>query len=84
VSEKNVKTKEKLADKAVSELPSRKKMSVWRKTRAKHLIKRTLDRFYETILLPGLPDGLFSNPKSQFGKILEGLRLENVDIFYGH
>jgi hypothetical protein len=32
----------------------------------------------------GLPDGFFSNPKSQFGKILEGLRLENVDIFYGH
>jgi hypothetical protein len=24
------------------------------------------------------------NQKSQFGKILEGLRLENVDIFYGH
>jgi hypothetical protein len=31
-----------------------------------------------------LPDGLFSNQKSQFGKILEGLRLENVYIFYGH
>jgi hypothetical protein len=31
-----------------------------------------------------LPDGLFSNPKFQFGKISEGLRLENVDIFYGH
>jgi hypothetical protein len=25
-----------------------------------------------------------SNQKSQFGKILEGLRLENVVIFYGH
>jgi hypothetical protein len=33
---------------------------------------------------PGLPDGLFSNQKYQFGSILEGLRLENVDIFYGH
>jgi hypothetical protein len=32
----------------------------------------------------GLPDGLFSNQKYQFGSILEGLRLENVDIFYGH
>jgi hypothetical protein len=32
---------------------------------------------------PGLPDGLFSNQKSQFGQFLEGLRLENVDIFYG-
>jgi hypothetical protein len=32
----------------------------------------------------GLPDGLFSNQKSKFGKMFEGLRLENVDIFYGH
>jgi hypothetical protein len=32
----------------------------------------------------GLPDGLVSNQKSQFGYILEGLRLENVDIFYGY
>jgi hypothetical protein len=31
-----------------------------------------------------LPDGLFSNQKSQFEKVLEGLILENVDIFYGH
>jgi hypothetical protein len=31
-------------------------------------------------LYPGLPDGLFSNQKSH----LEGLRLENVYIFYGH
>jgi hypothetical protein len=35
-------------------------------------------------LNPGLPDGLFSNQKSQFGKSLEGLRLENVDIPYDH
>jgi hypothetical protein len=33
---------------------------------------------------PGLPDGLFSNQKSQFGKKILGLRLENVAIFYGH
>jgi hypothetical protein len=33
----------------------------------------------------GLPDGSFSNQKSQFGKkIFQGLRLENIDIFYGH
>jgi hypothetical protein len=32
----------------------------------------------------GLPDGFFANQKSQFGKKLQGLRLENVDIFYGH
>jgi hypothetical protein len=31
-----------------------------------------------------LPDGLFSYQKSEFGEILEGLRLENVDICYGH
>jgi hypothetical protein len=33
---------------------------------------------------PGLPDGLFSNQKSQFANILEGLGLENVVIFYDH
>jgi hypothetical protein len=33
---------------------------------------------------PGLPDGLFSNQKSQFGQILEDLRMENAGIFYGH
>jgi hypothetical protein len=33
---------------------------------------------------PGLPDGLFSNQKYQFGQILQGLRLENVYIFYDH
>jgi hypothetical protein len=35
-------------------------------------------------LAAGLPDGLFSNQKSQFGKNSQGLRLENIDIFYGH
>jgi hypothetical protein len=30
-----------------------------------------------------LPDGLFSNQKSQFGLILEGLAIEDVSIFYG-
>jgi hypothetical protein len=29
----------------------------------------------------GLPDGFFSNQKSKFGQILEGLTSENVDIF---
>jgi hypothetical protein len=32
----------------------------------------------------GLPDGIFSNQKFQFGKILEGLAMEDVGIFYGH
>jgi hypothetical protein len=34
--------------------------------------------------LAGLPEGLFSNQKSIFGKILEGLEMEDVGIFYGH
>jgi hypothetical protein len=31
-----------------------------------------------------LSDGLFSYQKSQFWYILEGLGLQNVDIFYDH
>jgi hypothetical protein len=34
----------------------------------------------------GLPDGIFgtfSNQKSQFGQILEGLTMEDAGIFYG-
>jgi hypothetical protein len=42
----------------------------------------SIARFFE--FTTGLPDGLFSSQKSQFGKYLQGLRLENVDIFYGH
>jgi hypothetical protein len=30
----------------------------------------------------GLPDGLFSNQKSQFGEILEGLAIGNLGLFY--
>jgi hypothetical protein len=33
---------------------------------------------------PGLPDGIFTNKKSQLGSILEGLAMENVGIFYGN
>jgi hypothetical protein len=32
----------------------------------------------------GLPDGIFSNQKYQFGKILEGLLMEDVGAFYCH
>jgi hypothetical protein len=32
----------------------------------------------------GLPDGIFSDLKSQFGKILEGHAIEDVGIFYEH
>jgi hypothetical protein len=38
----------------------------------------------DSVFYAGLPDGFFSNQKSQIGSILEGPRLENVDIFYGH
>jgi hypothetical protein len=31
-----------------------------------------------------LPDGLFSNQKYQFGKILEGLAMEVVGVFHVH
>jgi hypothetical protein len=31
-----------------------------------------------------LPDGLFSNQKSQFGEILEGFGKDDVWIFCGH
>jgi hypothetical protein len=31
-----------------------------------------------------LPDGLFSNQKSRFGKNFEGLGMENVGMFYDH
>jgi hypothetical protein len=30
---------------------------------------------------PGLPDGLVSNQKSQFGENFDGHRLKNVEIF---
>jgi hypothetical protein len=30
---------------------------------------------------PGLPDGLFSNQKSKFGYIFDGLAMEEVGIF---
>jgi hypothetical protein len=33
---------------------------------------------------PGLPDGIFSNQKSQSGKILEGTSMKDIGTFYGH
>jgi hypothetical protein len=42
-------------------------------------------RTFQTFgLLPGLPDCIFSNQKSQFGKFLGDLAMEDVRIFYGH
>jgi hypothetical protein len=37
-----------------------------------------------TIGLPGLPDGIFSYQKSEFGDIGKGLEMENVGMFYGY
>jgi hypothetical protein len=34
--------------------------------------------------VPGLPDGKFSNQKSQFGQISLCLAKKEVGIFYGH
>jgi hypothetical protein len=31
-----------------------------------------------------LPDGIFSNQKSKFGKIFEGLAEEDFGLFYGN
>jgi hypothetical protein len=31
-----------------------------------------------------LPDGIFSNQKSQLGEIVDVLAMEDVGIFYGH
>jgi hypothetical protein len=45
---------------------------------------RGKDILYVHVYLAGLPDGLFSNQKSKFGLILEGLAKEDVGIFYGH
>jgi hypothetical protein len=36
------------------------------------------------VMRAGLPDGFFSDQKSKFGQILDGLRCGNVDIFYGY
>jgi hypothetical protein len=43
-----------------------------------------LEFVLEIAWLSGLPDGIISNQKSQFGYILEGLRMENVGTFYAH
>jgi hypothetical protein len=39
------------------------------------------DKKYSDLSVPGLPDSLFSNKKSQFGYILDGLGMEHGVIF---
>jgi hypothetical protein len=43
------------------------------------VLKFCLERIHE--LASGLPDGLFSNQKSKFGYILDGLAMEEAGIF---
>jgi hypothetical protein len=43
-----------------------------------------LSREHTATYKPGLPDGLFSNQKSKFGEISEGLAMKDVVVFYGH
>jgi hypothetical protein len=47
-------------------------------------IQLAADQVFLSTSRPGLPDGLFWNQKSQFGKILEGISMENLGIFYDH
>jgi hypothetical protein len=51
-------------------------------TRRVQLCKNTKHSFF--CCGTGLPDGLKTNQQSQLGKKFQGLRLENVGIFYGH
>jgi hypothetical protein len=47
-------------------------------------VQKTDEKLSPLFSKAGLPDGLFSNQKSQFGYILEGLAMENLGIFYEH
>jgi hypothetical protein len=38
---------------------------------------------FRVLLHAELPDGIFSNQKSLFGSIFEGLTMEDCGIFYG-
>jgi hypothetical protein len=53
-------------------------------TIAPRLISYMAIKLKSATLSAGLPDGSFSNQKSKFGLILEGLAMEDVGIFYGH
>jgi hypothetical protein len=52
--------------------------------RAMNNLCRPLILFQKKTFQAGLPDGLFSNQKYQFGKILEGPSMENLGMFYEH
>jgi hypothetical protein len=50
--------------------------------------EREINRQTDRQTAPGLPDGIFSKQKAQFGSMLEGLGMENAGhleyVFYGH
>jgi hypothetical protein len=60
-------------------IPSGNPDSIVSKTdeRVSSILRTSIGYWY-----PGLPDGIFTNPKFQFGNFLEGLRLENVGMFF--
>jgi hypothetical protein len=46
-------------------------------------LPRELNKTKRKTFVTGLPDDIFSNKKSYFGYISEGLAVEDVEIFYG-
>jgi hypothetical protein len=61
----------------------------WRhflKFRLKHVNSERIAIYFQekTSSTTGMPDALFSNQISKFGKFLEGLEMEDVGIFCGH
>jgi hypothetical protein len=65
-------------------LHSQTKKSFETKAKVGRLQRKSEREDVEIMNSSGLPDGLFPNQKSKFGKNFQGLRLENVDIFEGH
>jgi hypothetical protein len=55
-----------------------------------HVNTRWQSRFFQTSIFvwassnPGLPDGIVSNQKSQFGQILAALAMDDGGILYVH
>jgi hypothetical protein len=64
--------------------PCQQAKDSWHMTHFKHFYEVFAVNQVNTSFLPGLPDGLLSNQKYQFGKILKGLGMEKVVLFFGH
>jgi hypothetical protein len=50
----------------------------------KSLNSAIIKDFHERMVGAGLPEGKYSNQKSQFGQILESLAMKDVGPFSGH